>query len=296
MKPLVSFRRAAALLLTCGILLHGVCVLALEVPAYKGYVNDYAGMISAESEARLSQVLRDFDGSDSTQVAILTIDTLDGDPLEDFSIRVVDSWKVGQKGRDNGVLLLVVKNDRKIRLEVGRGLEGVLTDLLSGRIIDQVIAPQFRAGHLDQGFESGVGAIIGATRGEFKADPKSWKGREQGEPSPLFKFLFFGVVVVAFLGSASKKLGAVAGGLLFPVAALIGFSQIGILPLLFLIPFGAVSGGLLLPLLLAGFLHSRAGYMGGGYGGGIRRGGGFGGGFGGFGGGGFGGGGASGGW
>ncbi|MBU4185290.1 MAG: TPM domain-containing protein [Proteobacteria bacterium] len=268
---------------------------ALEVPRYKGYVNDYADMISPQMEAKLERALQSFDLTDSTQVAVLTITSMEGDSIEEFSIRTVDQWKVGQKGKDNGVLLLVAQKDRKIRIEVGRGLEPVLTDLLSGRIIDTVLTPYFKAGRFDEGFEAGIVAIVQATRGEFKADGGTQRGRRQEEASPFLKFLFFGMILVAFLGSNSKALGIVAGGLLFPLAFLFGLlPSLGFLVLLLLIPVGAL-GGWLLPLFLASILMggSSIGHYGGGMG---RSFGGSSGGFGGFGGGGFGGGGASGGW
>lgn len=267
------------------------------IPAFKGYINDYANMISTPTEVRLERALQSFELTDSTQIAILTVDSLEGDPLEDFSIRVAEKWGIGQKGKDNGVLLLVAKTEHQARLEVGYGLEGVLTDLLAGRIIDTIITPRFKAGRFDEGFEAGVVAVVKATRGEFKAAPSSTHRGRRGEPSPLVSYLFLGGLFIAFLGSASRKLGMVAGAIILPIAVLLGLpSAIGWLILLLLIPAGAFSG-LLLPLLLAGFLRGGGGmYMGGGmYGGGMSSGMG-GGGFGGFGGGGFGGGGASGGW
>ena len=269
---------------------------AREIPAAKGYINDYAKMISPQSEARLERALQSFELSDSTQISVLTIDSLEGEDLEGFSIRVAEKWGIGQKGKDNGVLLLVTKKERKARLEVGFGLEGVLTDLLSGRIIDDVITPSFKAGKFDQGFEAGVVAVVQATRGEFKGNkrPRSARGSRR-QASPLFSYLFLGGLFIAFMGSASKKLGIVAGAIILPIAVLLGMpASFGLILLLFLIPAGAL-GGLLLPIMLAGFLSARGGmYMGGG---GYRSGGGMGGGgFGGFGGGGFGGGGASGGW
>ena len=120
-------RRILAAFLLLAVLLLGTAgvALALAVPAYRGYVNDYAHMMSAQEQERLERALQSFDLSDSTQIAILTIPSLEGDSLEDFSIRTADKWKIGQKGKDNGVLLLIVKNDRKIRIEVGRGLEPV---------------------------------------------------------------------------------------------------------------------------------------------------------------------------
>lgn len=288
--------RLIMLTLLVAALFRGAPASALEVPAFRGYVNDYADMISPGMEAKIERALQSFELSDSTQVAILTIASLEGDALEDFSIRTVDKWGVGQKGKDNGVLLLVVKNDRKARIEVGRGLEGVLTDLLAGRIIDGVITPAFRAGRFDQGFAAGVGAIIDATRGEFKGTGRVRKSGK--EPPPVVSYLFVGLLMLAFLGSISKKLGAGAGAVLLPLAVFGGLGPgVGLLFLLLMIPVGVLAG-LVLPLLLnslfigGGYSHgggfgSGRGYGGGGFGGG---------GFGGFGGGGFGGGGASGGW
>jgi uncharacterized protein len=289
---------AAAFCLACIALLFFVAAVpagAREIPGYQGYVNDYADMMSADMRAKLERELHSFDLSDSTQVAVLTIDSLEGDPLEDFSIRVVDLWKIGREDKDNGVLFLVVKNDRKMRIEVGRGLEHVLTDLAAGRIIDNVVAPRFKAGRFDEGFAAGVAAIIQTTRGEYKPEAGGRRGQGDGEPPLLFKYLFFGLALIAFLGSNSKILGAVAGGILVPFIFFLGMpGGFGWPWLLMLIPLGAL-GGLVLPLLLHGMMrHSRGGgyYIGGG---GFGSSGG-GGGFGGFGGGGFGGGGASGGW
>ena len=261
---------------------------ALEVPQYQGYVTDLAGMISPVERQKLEQTLLAFEQSDSTQIAVLTIPSLEGDALEDFSIRTVEAWKIGQKGKDNGVLLLVSKGDRKIRIEVGRGLEGVLTDLLAGRIVDQIITPRFKANQLDDGFEAGVSAIISAARGEFKGLGTSRRARS-GQSS-LLPYLIFFAILVGFLGRLSKPVGAVAGAVLLPFFAFLGVSSsLGWLILLLLIPGGALLG-LLLPIL---FANAGAGgfFMGGGgFGGGGDSG------FGGFGGGGFGGGGASGDW
>ena len=262
---------------------------ALEVPKYQGYVTDLAGMISPSERQRLEQTLLAFEQSDSTQIAVLTIPSLEGDALEDFSIRTVDAWKIGQKGKDNGVLLLVSKGDRKIRIEVGRGLEGVLTDLLAGRIVDQIITPRFKANQLDEGFEAGISAIISATRGEFKS---TGRVPEKSGQSSLLPYLIFFAILVGTLGRLSKSAGAVTGAVLLPLFAFLGLSSpLGWLLLLLLIPGGALLG-LLLPILFAnagpgGFFMGGGGFGGGG--GGDS-------GFGGFGGGGFGGGGASGDW
>lgn len=267
-------------------------VAARDVPAYQGYVTDQAQMLSPASKQKLERALQSFDRSDSTQVAVLTIDSLEGDSLEDFSIRTVEKWGIGRKGKDNGVLLLVVKNDRKIRIEVGRGLEGVLTDLLSGRIIDRIITPYFKAGRFDQGIEAGLAAIIQATRGEFTAETPIGKGtRGRKKSSPILAYLIFGFFLINALGRVSRPLGGIAGAIILPLIIFGGLGMsFSLVTLLFLLPFGGL-GGFLLPMFFLSSMH-HGGFYGGGFGGT-----GFGsGGFGGFGGGGFGGGGASGSW
>lgn len=274
----------------CSLLALAVPVLALEPPAFRGYVNDYAKMLPPATAQAIEQTLRRFEETDSTQVAVLTIDSLEGDALEDFSIRTVEKWGVGQRGKDNGVLFLVVKNDRKLRIEVGRGLEGVLTDLAAGRILDNIVRPLFKAGRFDEGIKAGVTAIIQTSRGEFTAAPRARPSRQQ-DPPPALAYFFFGLFLTSFLGRASRPLGMLAGAILLPLLAFFGLPSIGLLFLLLLMPLGAI-GGLLLPYIVGNMLSARGGIpMGGG-----GLGSGFGGGFGGFGGGSFGGGGASGDW
>ena len=154
------------------ILVWASCASALDVPALKGRVNDYANMISPATVHQLDAVLGQLERTDSTQIVVLTIPSLEGDSIEDFSIRVADKWKIGQKGKDNGAILIISKNDRKIRIESGYGLEGSLTDLISGRIIRNVIVPYFKRGDFDTGISSGVLAMIQAVKGEYKAEAK----------------------------------------------------------------------------------------------------------------------------
>jgi len=140
----------------------------------------------------LEQTLAEFESQTTNQVAVLLIPTLAGDSLEDYSIRLAEKWQIGQKGRDNGVILLIVKQDRKIRMEVGYGLEGVLPDSLAGDIVREVIAPRFRQGQFYQGIRDGLGAIMAATRGEYKGTPRR---KPRKSPTswfwPLFLFFMF---------------------------------------------------------------------------------------------------------
>ncbi|TGU72598.1 TPM domain-containing protein [Geomonas terrae] len=272
---------------------------AAEVPALRGHVNDYASMLSPQAARELEDELTAFEKSDSTQIVVLTIPSLEGEVVEQYSIKVVEKWQIGQKGKDNGALLLVVKNDRKIRIEVGRGLEGKLTDLMSGRIIRNEISPAFKQGNFDVGIARGVAAIMATVRGEYKAEPTDLRHGKKGAP-PILTLLLFVLVASVFLGGISRVLGGVAGAIGLPIAAFISFSGLSMLLLGILAVVGFLAG------LFIAFLFSSGGgggFMGGppffgGYGGGGFGGGGFGGGGGGFSGGGgsFGGGGASGDW
>jgi len=286
-------------------LLVAVCLLvpmtahALDVPPLKGRVNDYGGMLAGATEQHLNRVLQDIEASDGTQIVVLTIPSLEGDSLEDFSIRVAERWKIGQANRDNGAILLIAKADRKLRIEVGYGLEGRLTDLMAGRIIRDVIVPRFKAGQVDQGVLDGVQAMIGVVRGEYTASeaPTRDRGTGRGGGNGIFG-LMIALFILNVLGRLRRSLGALAGAFIVPIigTAIFGFS---LTLLAILIPIGIVAGFLAgfmgAPLVFgsSGYRSSRGGFWIGGGGGGLG-----GGGFGGFsgGGGGFGGGGASGGW
>ena len=139
---------------------------AKDVPYLAGRVNDTAGILSPAARQRIEATLAALEQQTGAQVAVLTIDSLDGDPLEDYSIRVAKTWKLGQQGKNNGVLLLIAKNDRKMRIEVGYGLEGQLTDLQTHVIQDEILRPAFQRGDFDGGIEKAVDAIASAVRGQ----------------------------------------------------------------------------------------------------------------------------------
>jgi uncharacterized protein len=184
-------RVAAALALTLWVMMQEAA-LALEVPTLRARVNDYAGMLTQGTVRQLDLLLQDFEQRESTQIVVLTVPSLDGEGLEEFSIRVADQWKIGHKGLDNGAILIVSLADRKVRIEVGYGLEGRLTDLQAGRIIRGIIVPEFKAGRFDQGVVNGVHSMIDTVRGEFKAEeegPRYWL-KDLTCHSILFLFVF----------------------------------------------------------------------------------------------------------
>jgi uncharacterized protein len=139
---------------------------ARDVPALSAHVNDTAGMLSPAESAALEQKLTAYEQRTGRQFALLTVDSLDGDDLEGFSIRVVEAWKLGQKGKDNGLMLLVVKNDHKLRIEVGYGLEGAITDAFSSRVTRNLLAPAMRAGNVAAGFDQAFSALMAQAAGE----------------------------------------------------------------------------------------------------------------------------------
>lgn len=168
-----------------------ISIHALEAPPKpKGRVSDYTGTLNASEIRSLDEMLAQFERDTTNQLAVLIIPTLAGDSLEDYSIRLAEKWQIGQKGRDNGVILLIVMQDRKMRIEVGYGLEGTLPDSLAGDIIREVIAPQFRQGRFFQGIHDGAAAIIAATKGEYRSTARS-KRKSSGGLISLFWTLFF---------------------------------------------------------------------------------------------------------
>ncbi len=173
-------------------------VFALEIPPRpEGYVTDRAGLLRLETKDRLEAILRAYEVKTTNQIVVAIFPSLEGESIEDFSIRLAEKWKAGQKGRDNGVIFLIFANDRKMRLEVGYGLEGALPDAKAGQILSSVVAPYFSESDFERGILAGVDAIIEATQEEFKAND-SGGNQEAG--------LFLKVILVFFLALAAMDL------------------------------------------------------------------------------------------
>jgi len=172
---------------------------ALEIPkAPSGRVNDYAGMLDEAARSELEAKLKTFEEATSNQLVVVTFPSLEGENLEDFSIRLADKWKIGQKGKNNGVILLVFKNDRKMRIEVGYGLEGALPDVTAHRIIEDQIAPHFKKEDYRGGLFAGVDAIIAATKGEYKPTDEKSDEVPQWVATLFVIFLFFVFIPAIF--------------------------------------------------------------------------------------------------
>jgi uncharacterized protein len=187
-----------AVVISAFVVLVALTADALDVPVLAARVNDLGGVFSPAARERLETKLRELETRTGAQVAVLVIPGLEGESIEAYSIRVAQTWKLGRKGVDDGVLFLVAKNDRKMRIEVGYGLEPKLTDALSREILDERVRPRFRAGDFEGGVEGGVDAIAAAIEGKplaRSAAPRSRGPRGMDLPLRLFIAAIFTAVV-----------------------------------------------------------------------------------------------------
>lgn len=179
------------------------------IPAHDGvWVRDEANILSDQTVQQLEYTLKKHRDSTSNQIAVYIIQNLEGEDIDDYALRVFEQWKLGQKGKDNGVLLLIALQDRLVRIEVGYGLEGVLTDLQSSRINRNEIAPYFRRGDYDGGVKAGVAAIIQSIHGEYVNDNPTPR-RKSKKGSPVYTVLLI-LMVILFL--ARRRGGGGGGG------------------------------------------------------------------------------------
>lgn len=194
-------------------------------------VHDEAGILQAATVQTLENFIAQQTDTTSNQIGVYIIPSLDGEILEDYAVRVFKEWGLGQKGRDNGVLLLIAVNDRQVKIEVGYGLEGALTDLTASRIIRNEIAPRFRQGQYDDGVKAAVLAINQAIKGEYTNDGATEKRPQRKGKSPLFTLLMI-VLIIIFLsrrggGGGGRRGGYWRGGWIGPMIGGGGFGSGG---------------------------------------------------------------------
>jgi len=202
---MIDARNRPLLLSLCFFFLIVSVAGAAAVPALRGRVNDYAQILTPEQSNALDAQLARLEQDTGHQVAVLTLPSLDGEDIEGFSIRVAENWKIGKKGFDNGVILIVAVKDRKLRLEVGYGLEGILPDLTANRIIRDYIVPLFRSGDFAAGIVSGINAVEKVIRKEPL--PETARKQAQGRGSSL-NFIVMLVITFAILGLFGFSSGA----------------------------------------------------------------------------------------
>ena len=258
----------------------------VPVPPLQGRVTDLTGTLAPATREALTRQLADLERTKGAQVAVLLVPTVGPESVEQYSLRVVEAWKLGRRGVDDGVLLLVAKNDRQARIEVGYGLEGAIPDAQAKRIIEDRMFPLLRQGNFDAGVQAGVSALVSLIQGEALPPPPA----REGGPGKGYSWndLFVSAVMLALVGGGLLRAlfgrlaaGLVCGGLTGLLAGLGGLGWLGALGL----------GVLVFFLVLLGGFFPGGGWGGPGRGGSGWGGGGFSGG-----GGGFGGGGASGRW
>jgi uncharacterized protein len=153
-------RTALRYTLLTAMLLSAVTAVALDVPFLSGRVTDNAEVLNDATRRALTERLKAHEDRTGDQIVVLTVPSLEGENIEEYAVRIFESWKLGKKGKDNGVLVIVAPKDRRMRIEVGYGLEGTLTDLAAGRIVRNVMTPRFKAGDYNGGIEAGVQAIL----------------------------------------------------------------------------------------------------------------------------------------
>ena len=232
-----------------------------------GRVVDQTGILSSDQVARLTQTLKDFEDRKGSQIAVLIVSTTAPETIEQYSLRVVEQWKLGRKKIDDGALLIIAKDDRKLRIEVGYGLEGVLNDATAKRIIDEIITPRFRNSDFDGGIEAGVARMISVIDGEpLPAPARKSNPVDLSAIGDYFPFLFIGTIIVGgiFRTIFGRLLGAtIAGG---GIGLILWFIA-GALPI------AAIAGAIVFVLTLVGDSLAGSGGGGSGSGGGFSSGG-----------------------
>jgi uncharacterized protein len=183
---------------------------------------DRADLLSGSTRSELERKLAAYESSTGHQVVVHTTPSLEGLPIEDYSMQIAEDWKVGHKGLDNGVILTVAPKERKVRIEVGYGLEGVIPDAIASRIIQEIMIPEFRAGGFEAGIVTGVGAILTAAKGEVVQVPRSARRSSRSgqrfNASPLVWLLVFlifgfrGLFFLPFLGGFGRGGRGFGGG------------------------------------------------------------------------------------
>lgn len=176
---------------------------ALEVPPRPAArINDAAGVLSAGERGALEQQLQAFEQATSNQIVVATFPSLESEDLDDYVVRLFKAWNLGQQGRDNGILLAVFMAEKRVRIEVGYGLEGAVPDAMASRIIRNELAPEFREGRPGNGIARAVTALMAATKGEYKGIDRPQRTKDPGIPIGLIVFIIF--VIIALSSRANR--------------------------------------------------------------------------------------------
>lgn len=207
------------ILLFAGICINALAQNVLPKPSPPRLVVDNANVLSPEQREILEQQLVALDDSTSNQICIVTIPTLDDYPIEDYAVKLFRSWGIGNKKTNNGVLILVAAQDRKMRIEVGYGLEGAIPDITTGSIIDNDMKPNFRKGDFYRGLSNAVNSLSKAAAGEYKVAREKKDNRERGSGGGGFIGLIVIIIIIVLLsgGGGGRGRGGRRGGSLWPL-------------------------------------------------------------------------------
>lgn len=231
-----------------------------EVPPLAGRVTDQAGMLEPGQRQRLEAVLADYEARTGSQIAVLLVKSTEPEAIEQYSIRVSDAWKLGRKGVDDGVLLVVARDNpsalRRMRIEAGRGVQGVLTDAQSKRILQDVIAPHFRQNNFYEGLVAGVGAIATLLNQEAFPAPQQQRQVQEGGG-----FSLFGILAIVAVMTLLRSIFRPRRSRLSPT----GWGHSGL---------GGATTGFILGSMIGNMSRGGGGFGGGGFGGGGFSGGG----------------------
>lgn len=237
--------RPVSLVLSAFLWVSNPCTAELKVPPLSGRVVDLAGVLSREASSEIEGRLESLEKEKGAQVVVLVVQSLEGESIEQFSMRVVENWKLGRKGIDDGVLFTVAIKDRTMRIEVGYGLEGTIPDAIARRIIGDIVTPHFREGDFNSGVKAGAEAIVNLINGEELPPTSSYKGDELSDACfNLFMGSLIGAMFLRIFLSPIRA-GIVASIICFIVAffmvpLVIAFVMAAVA---FIIGFGASPGG-----------------------------------------------------
>jgi uncharacterized protein len=234
-------------------------VLAITFPKAQGYVSDFAGLLSPVSRTNLEASLSQLEKDTTAQVAVVTITSLEGDTIEDYAVNLFEVWGIGQKEQDNGVLFIIAYDEHKVRIEVGYGLEALITDGRSGRILDNEVLPSFKAGNYEAGIIKGTAAIEGYIRGGTPPEPLEDNPAKDfvGDNVPMLGLLgYFTIYLMGFMArSKSIWLGGIWGVI---VGFILGLT-LGSVGATIILPIISGGIGVLLDLILSRNYKSRVG-------------------------------------
>lgn len=217
-------KRLAVLILSIGLVLPLVAQTAADMPKLEGRVNDFANLLDVSQKSILDKMLADFEAAKGSQVVVAIVPTTGDYVIEEYSIELAEAWKIGRADVDDGVILVVAVNDRKLRIEVGYGLEGVLTDALCKRIIENVIVPQFRSGDYFGGIKAGLEVILSAIEGEELPPVVQESKNDSSDAMFVFGFIVAIVVGLIICGAIVRSVSrGKAKWILFAIGLILGW-------------------------------------------------------------------------